>query len=78
VPEALALARKRGLLERNLDLEHASYLLSRITITPGEDTGMSPVRQHIFMAMARNTASPIELFGLPAERTVSMGSQIAL
>src|SRR5262249_22667234 len=32
VPEALKLARKRGLLERNLDLEHASYFLSHITI----------------------------------------------
>jgi KUP system potassium uptake protein len=78
VPEALALARKRGLLERNLDLEHASYLLSRISITPGEGPGMSAWRKHIFMAMARNAASPIELFGLPADRTVSMGSQIAL
>jgi K+ transporter len=36
VPAALQLARKRGLLERNLDLEHASYFVSRITITPNE------------------------------------------
>ena len=33
-PDAIGLAVKRGLLERNLDLEHASYFLSRITITP--------------------------------------------
>jgi KUP system potassium uptake protein len=78
VPEALALARKRGLLERNLDLEHATYLLSRITITPTPAPGMSRWRKHIFLTMARNAASPIELFGLPADRTVSMGSQVAL
>jgi KUP system potassium uptake protein len=78
VPEALALARKRGLLERNLDLEHASYLLSRITITPTPKPGMGRWRKFIFLAMARNAASPIELFGLPAERTVSMGSQVAV
>ncbi|HEY1523027.1 MAG TPA: KUP/HAK/KT family potassium transporter [Solirubrobacteraceae bacterium] len=78
VPEALALARKRGLLERNLDLEHASYLLSRITITPTPEPGMSRWRKHIFLAMARNAGSPIELFGLPADRTVSMGSQVAV
>jgi KUP system potassium uptake protein len=78
VPEALALARKRGLLERNLDLEHASYLLSRITITPTREAGMSLWRKHVFMALARNAASPIELFGLPAERTVAMGSQVSV
>jgi KUP system potassium uptake protein len=78
VPEALALARKRGLLERNLDLEHASYMLSRITIRPTPQPGMSRWRKHIFLALARNAASPIELFGLPADRTVSMGSQVAV
>jgi KUP system potassium uptake protein len=78
VPEALALARKRGLLERNLDLEHASYLLSRITITPTREPGMSLWRKHVFLALARNAASPIELFGLPADRTVAMGSQISV
>ena len=78
VPEALALARKRGLLERNLDLEHASYLLSRITITPTRKSGLARWRKHVFLAMARNSASPIELFGLPADRTVAMGSQVAV
>jgi KUP system potassium uptake protein len=82
VPEALALARKRGLLERNLDLEHASYLLSRITITPTATPTSGPRisrwRKHIFLAMARNAASPIDLFGLPADRTVAMGSQVTV
>jgi KUP system potassium uptake protein len=78
VPEALALARKRGLLERNLDLEHASYFLSRITITPNRDPGMARWRKLLFIAMARNAASPIETFGLPVDRTVTGGSQIAL
>ncbi len=80
VPESLALARKRGLLERNLDLEHASYLLSRITIMPtaSPEPGIGRWRKHVFLAMARNAASPIELFGLPADRTVAMGSQVAV
>ena len=34
VPAALRLCRKQGALERNLDLEHAKYFLSRITIAP--------------------------------------------
>ncbi|MFL5822984.1 MAG: KUP/HAK/KT family potassium transporter, partial [Solirubrobacteraceae bacterium] len=78
VPAALALARKRGLLQRNLDLEHASYFLSRITITPTQTRGMGRWRKSLFTAMARNAASPIEAFNLPVSRTVTVGSQISL
>ncbi|MDQ6819599.1 MAG: KUP/HAK/KT family potassium transporter [Actinomycetota bacterium] len=78
VPKALALARKRGKLERNLDLEHASYFLSRMTITPTDAPGMSHWRKTLFITMVRNTTSPIEHFGLPSARTVIMGSQVAL
>jgi KUP system potassium uptake protein len=76
IPEALALARKQGLLERNLDLEHASYFVSRITITPSDAPGMKRWRKKLFVTMARNAASPIEAFCLPTERTVMMGSQV--
>jgi KUP system potassium uptake protein len=78
IPEALALARKLGLLDRNLDLEHASYFVSRITITPTDAPGMKRWRKDLFVAMARNAASPIEAFCLPSDRTVTMGSQVAL
>ena len=78
VQTALALCRKRGLLERNLDLEHASYFLSRITIVPGDHPGMASWRKKFFIMMARNAASPIEHFGLPPSRTVTMGSQVML
>ncbi len=78
VPEALALARKRGLLERNLDLEHASYLVSRMTIKETEAPVMNRWRKKVFTAMARNASSPIDAFGLPSDRTVMMGSQVAV
>jgi KUP system potassium uptake protein len=78
IPAALARARKRGLLERNLDLEHASYFVSKITITATDAPGMRRWRKALFIAMARNAASPIEQFGLPPERTVMMGSQVEL
>ncbi len=78
VPASLALARKRGLLERNLDLEHASYFVSRMTIIPTHGSGMRRWRKLLFVAMARNAASPIDHFGLPIDRTVTVGSQVAL
>jgi KUP system potassium uptake protein len=78
VPELLALARKQGLLERNLDLEHASYFVSRIAIAPTDNGGMDRLGKNLFIAMARNASSPIEHFGLPSDRTVMLGSQVAL
>jgi KUP system potassium uptake protein len=78
VPEALALARKEGLLERNLDVEHASYFVSRIAITPTNDPGMAQWRKKLFIALARNATTPIDHFGLPVNRTVMMGSQVPL
>jgi KUP system potassium uptake protein len=79
VPEALRLCRKQGLLERNLDLEHASYFVSRISIKPMEDAPpASRWRKKLFVVMARNAASPIDAFRLPSDRTVLIGSQITL
>jgi KUP system potassium uptake protein len=78
VPEALAEARKRGFLDRNLDLEHASYFVSRMTIVPTNDPGMSRWRKQLFIGMARNANSPIDHFGLPSSRTVMTGSQVEM
>jgi KUP system potassium uptake protein len=78
LPAVLAQARKQGMLERNLDLEHASYFVSRITITQTDDPEMPAWRKNLFIAMARNASGAIDHFGLPADRTVIMGSQVAL
>jgi KUP system potassium uptake protein len=76
LPRDLALARKRGLLPRNLDLEHASYFVSRMQIIRSRGSGMAPWRKALFVFMARNASSPVEDFALPEERTVLMGQQI--
>ena len=78
LPVALALARKQGMLPRNFDLEHASYFVSRMSIAQTDAPGMPPWRKRLFIAMARNSSSPIEHFGLPWDRTVTSGSQITL
>ena len=76
LPELLQLCRKQGLLDRNLDIEHASYFVSRITIAPTEASPLRALRKRLFIAMARNAASPIDHFGLPGNRTVIMGAQV--
>jgi KUP system potassium uptake protein len=76
VPASLRLCRKQGLLERNLDLEHASYFVSRIVIKPTDAPPMRNWRKKLFVGMARNAQSPIDAFQLPSEKTVIVGAQI--
>jgi len=78
VPAALVLARKRGLLERDLDLEHASYFLSQIRVTMTPKPGMRRWQKLLFIAMARNAASPIDTYRLPVERTATVGALIGI
>jgi KUP system potassium uptake protein len=77
VPKMLQLARRELLLERDLNLEGASYFISRITlVATDEPTDLRGWEKKLFVAIARNAASPIESFHLPSDRTVAMGSSI--
>ena len=75
VPAALRLAKRRGL---ELDVEGASYFLSRITINATHSKGMRRWRKRLFTAMSRNAASPADYFRLPEDRVVSLGGSIDL
>jgi KUP system potassium uptake protein len=57
IPRSLCECRKQGLLERNLDLEHASYFVSRINITPLSAPPFRAWRKKLFIAMARNATA---------------------
>jgi len=63
-------------LEGELDLDRASYFLSRISIVRTDAPGMSRWRKRLFMAIARNAANPVTLFGLPDDQTVVLSSHI--
>jgi KUP system potassium uptake protein len=76
VPRALRMAAKH--LETDVDLEAVSYFVSRITIVPTRAPGMPRWRKRLFVAIARNAASPVDYFGLPEERTVVVSSQVEL
>ena len=76
VPQALRLANENG-LECDIDVEGPTYFLSRATIRVTDAAGMARWRKRLF-ALSHNAANPIEYFGLPPERTITMGSQIPL
>jgi KUP system potassium uptake protein len=74
VPGTLRMVSDR--VEGELDLEGASYFLSRISIVRTDAPGMSRWRKKLFITIARNAANPVALFGLPDDQTVVLSSHI--
>ena len=75
VPRALALLdpeRSEGVI----DVEHASYFLSKIELTAGPAPTMARWRKRLFIATSHLTADAAEYFGLPRDQAVIMGSRI--
>ncbi len=75
VPAALRLANELG-LGIHVDVDDATYFLSRITLHTSDRPGMNRWRKRLFLALARNAASPVEYFRLPVGQVVIMGAQV--
>jgi KUP system potassium uptake protein len=65
-------AQTEGLLQ----IEQATYFLSKIELRRGKAATMAPWRKRLFIATSYITADAAEYFGLPRDRTVIMGSHI--
>ncbi|WUJ70585.1 KUP/HAK/KT family potassium transporter [Kribbella soli] len=77
VPSALALLDPAA-TEGPIDLENASYFLSKIELRRGKSATMAGWRKQLFLATSHITADAAEYFGLPRDRTVIIGSHIEL
>jgi KUP system potassium uptake protein len=62
--------------EGRLEVEEASYFLSKIELRRGTAPTMAPWRKRLFIATSYITADAVEHFGLPRDRTVIMGSNV--
>jgi KUP system potassium uptake protein len=66
----------RAPIESTLDVDEASYFLSKIELARGDGPGMSRWRKTLFIATSHVAADAAEFFGLPRDRTVIIGSRI--
>ena len=77
IPALLPLIREAD-IERPLERGELSYFLSRIEIVLGQTPGMSRWRKRLFIATSQITADAAEVFQLPREQTLIVGSRIEL
>ncbi|GAB3586810.1 potassium transporter Kup [Leifsonia lichenia] len=79
LPRALRAACYAGVLPLHArDFNDASYFISRGAIRTTRTTKMVRWRRSLFIALAHNAADPAARFGLPALRTVTMGSDVEI
>jgi KUP system potassium uptake protein len=77
VPHALAQLDPSE-TEGPIDLDHASYFLSKLELCAGDAPTMAPWRKRLFIATSHITADAAAHFGLPLDRTVIVGSRIEI
>ncbi len=73
LPRALGQGSARNL---HIDVDRATYFLGAESIRVTDRPGMAMWRERLFRMMSRNSESAAEYFGLPLDRTVSIGMQI--
>lgn len=62
--------------EKRLDVNHATFFLSKIELHEGDDRGMPRWRKRLFLATAHITSDAADHFRLPGARTIILGSRI--
>jgi KUP system potassium uptake protein len=77
VPRALSLL-DPDQTEGPIDLDTASYFLSKLELAAGDEPTMAPWRKRLFIATSHITADAAAHFGLPLTRTVLIGSRIEI
>jgi KUP system potassium uptake protein len=75
VPDALRLL-DPDQTEGPIDVEDASYFLSKLELVAGTEPTMAPWRKQLFIATSYLTADAADYFHLPYGRTVIVGSRI--
>ena len=63
-------------VESPIDATDTSFYLSRVELRAGDRPGMSRWRKHLYLATAVIAAEPADYFGLPRERTITLGAEI--
>lgn len=75
IPEALATCKLQGL---DIDLDAATFFLTREHMISENQAGIAPWRERLFIRMAMNAESAMRFWHIPPDRVVEMGILVSL
>jgi KUP system potassium uptake protein len=64
--------------EFGFDADDAVYIVGHETVLPRSGRSTLAIRDRLYALMHRNATSPVPFFGLPPERVIEVGIQVAL
>ena len=77
VPAALSLV-DPAVIDGPIDVDNASYFLSKVDLFAGPESSMAQWRKRLFIAISHMTGDVAGYFGLPLDRTVIVGARIEI
>ena len=75
IPHVLKLAAASGL---EFEMMETSFFIARQTVVSTPGGGMSPWREHLFVALSRNARGAADYYQIPTNRVIELGTQIAI
>ena len=75
IPNILDQCKRLG---ERFDPMETTYYLSRETIVPSLNKGISPLRARLFALMSKNATSASDFFQIPTNRVVELGTQLVI
>jgi len=75
IPAVLALCADHGL---KFEMMETSFFIARQTVISAPGGGMSPWREHLFVAMSRNARAAADYYQIPPNRVIELGTQVEI
>lgn len=75
IPNVLTLCDDHGL---HFEMMETSFFIARQTVISAPGAGMSPWREHLFVAMSRNARAAADYYQIPTNRVIELGTQVEI
>jgi KUP system potassium uptake protein len=75
IPKVLRLCAAQGL---EFEMMETSFFIARQTVISTPGAGMSPWREHLYVAMSRNARGAADYYQIPTNRVIELGTQVEI